>query len=298
MQELQKREKGITSKDRQAAVKNQHDEDLEKLEQELSAEASSSEESAPSETEETEEESQVEPEEESTGEEPAEEESEESSEESEEPEDVRQLSAKAQKRFRNLSTENNQLKEELNRLRYTVNTLQGLGYSKTEAEKIAPDIDTTGLTEITEDQYKQDVAKQARYIVKDELSKRDKMEQWTRQREWFQQDLETIEQKYPELNPDSDEYNKDLDSFIGDYYERLRLQDPNLRVKDVAEKIISLNKKSLEKKKREDVNKLAKKASSQAIKSESQESTGTDISAKIMGASSISDLEKLEKELQ
>jgi hypothetical protein len=298
MQELQKREKGITSKDRQAAVKNQHDEDLEKLEQELSAEASSSEESAPSETEETEEESQVEPEEESTGEEPAEEESEESSEESEEPEDVRQLSAKAQKRFRNLSTENNQLKEELNRLRYTVNTLQGLGYSKTEAEKIAPDIDTTGLTEITEDQYKQDVAKQARYIVKDELSKRDKMEQWTRQREWFQQDLETIEQKYPELNPDSDEYNKELDSFIGDYYERLRLQDPNLRVKDVAEKIISLNKKSLEKKKREDVNKLAKKASSQAIKSESQESTGTDISAKIMGASSISDLEKLEKELQ
>lgn len=272
------RPQGQTAKDKAGAVKKEHDEELTNLEEEISAESSESgEESAASET--------TEPQQEESTQTPAEGEEHEAEEQEEktvgEEEDVRQLSAKAQKRYRKLVNERNQWREEAQRLKATPSG----NYQSTE------DLNNLNLQEET---YEEAVARQARNVVQQEIRQREGYEKAKAQREYYQNDLKEVEEKYPELNPDSKNYNQEMDELIASYYDTASRRDPETRLKDVASKVVSVAKKGQQGK----VDELAKKASQQAIKTtESEEQGEPDVMAKLEKAETLEELQKLEKEL-
>jgi len=282
------RGKGTSPADRAGAVKKEHDAELEKLKKNTESQPESEEESRPAETEEeTKEETPKEtPKETSPGEEQL--------SETEEP----KLSDRAQKRFRELTQENKTLRGEVQKRQQVNDTLQSLGYTPGQADKISPDIDLSEVSEITEDQYKTDIAKQARYVVQQEMSKRDQLSSFQTRRENFHTDIEAIEKEYAVLNPDSENYNRELDETIGDYYEVMAARNPNIRLKDIAKKFVEVSRKSAEAIKKQSVNKIAKQASQQAMSPSGEGGeTMADVGKKIEAAETIEELEKLRNEV-
>lgn len=288
--------KGTTPTARAEAVQKENDEELDLLESELSTESESSEEeSPPSEQEVEEEETKEEVVEEPKGEEPTEEPATEPEEESDDvPEDVRQLSPKAQKRFRDLAAKNKLQAEQIEQAKKVSETFEDIN-------TISPSVDLTGREEVTEDDYKSDIAKQADFVVNRRITQ---YEQKQKQKETlvnlekttknFNEDLSYLEKTYPELNPDNDTYDNELDEFIGDYYDKVK---DTTRLKEVADKIMKQRNKSIEVARKDNVDKVAKQASQQAIKPSGDLDTSSNVEDKIKGATTIEELEELEREL-
>lgn len=112
-------------------------------------------------------------------------------------------------------------------------------------------------------------------------------------------DIKKAEEEYPELNPVSESYDDELSADIISEYRALRKTDPGARLKDLADKHmrhISSAKERILRQLLEDET-LERQVATQAIPSEVSPKTENDMERRLRGAKTISELEKLEKEL-
>lgn len=289
--------KTMPDKRQQMAVK--HDEELAKLEEEVAAQLS----------EPKEEEAQVEQEDEETStEESAPEETKPPVEEPQEPkpeaegkeegefqdEDVDKLSDKAQKRFRQMVDKIKELEaEKIRRERYK--------FDKPEEVKEQPKEPVREPTfRLPWDKAPQeDPAVIARNTAREETQRTIQEE---RVGMWLEQDLGYVETQYPELNPSSPEYDKELDFYLEDAFKAKIKADSSYRLKDHVDSFMNqrkkAEKKAMEKVRLEKAERLSKQKSEQAVVGTTTVDTPEPkVEDKLWGVESIKDLEKLEAEV-
>lgn len=136
--------------------------------------------------------------------------------------------------------------------------------------------------EITQEEYEKDLTSKADALVKS------RMEEYERKSQ-LKADAEYLEKEYPELNPESSEYDKDLTDMIVETYKKISKSNPNERLAEYATKMLYLRERGREAGKSEVTNKVIKQAATQAIP------TGGDQSGRTEG-SSEEELIRLRKE--
>lgn len=188
----------------------------------------------------------------------------------EEPET--ELSPRGKKRFNEIIEKRkeaearaNQLQAERDSLYQTIEALKQQGYTQRQAEEISEQVDTEGFVEKTPQEYQADIARQAEIIVDRKLRQKDMEQQSARAAEYFQEDLKFVEKEYPLLNPDTENYDAKLETFIGNYYKNLLKENPMTRLKDVVKEVMELREQAVAEGKERTVKKVAKQASQQAI---------------------------------
>ena len=196
-------------------------------------------------------------------------------------EDKRHLSERTQKRIRELNEKAkkaDQLEEELEELRSkqqdkfvgqyenTVNqnlfgeTMQdnsSLG-DQTPNSKLPWDTPNEQPKEITMEEYQRNVLNTADILVQARMSQLNKANE-------IKSDLEKVESKYPELNPDSDEYSEDISNKISDLFKNQLKADSDTRLIKFVDNIMSLRKKSEQKGRNEATTKIVEQKAEEAI---------------------------------
>lgn len=203
-------------------------------------------------------------------------------------------SKRAQERYRKLASENKQLKEDNQNLYSVVNSLRDQGYTKQEAEQIAPQMD---YNNIDPQQYEQDVARKAQSIVSQELSNRELQQARLTQAEKFQDDLQVIEEKYEVLDESHESYDEDLSNFVSEVYESRATKDPKVRLTSVVDEVMKLREKAASEVARKTVGKVAKQASNQAISPSGGRTDTQSLTDKIKAVDSEAELEEMRKQL-
>lgn len=221
------------------AVKAEHDEELAKLEAEITAlgtqeesgtaeeEKTSSVQSAEDETKHSEEGTEKKEDEKKPDGAP----STESDDAELSDDEVKQLSAKAQKRFKHLSKLNSEMNRELAFLRKNT--------PKTEP---APEPKRTPLPWENEDEP--DVAQ-----IATEKARETVMETLRTERilSTIKEDVKEVEAKYPELNPNAPEYDRVLLAKVSTWYKAQFKENNELRLKDFVEEVFALRERGIEK---------------------------------------------------
>lgn len=181
---------------------------------------------------------------------------------SEEPESLTDeekssLSSKTNSRMKYLAGEVKRLREQVGEGLYGVSTSQapqptsGLPWDNQELSE---------PREVTQDEYEQDLAKKADVIVKA------RMEQYERKQK-LAADIRLLEDSYPELNQDSDRYDKELTDMIVDNYRKISKSDPSTTLASYASSIMSVRERSREDGKTEVTSKVVQQAAQQAVPS-------------------------------
>jgi hypothetical protein len=148
-----------------------------------------------------------------------------STEAAEEPKQERKQ-PESQRRIRELANERRQLQEQLDALtRGRPDPLQGDPWA------------AYNEGEITLDQLKMMTHQTAETIATQKV-------QQLEQRIMFSDDLRTVESKYPKLNPESPEYDRDYDDTISKLYQQ---SGGNMRLSDFVGQIETLSKRSAQK---------------------------------------------------
>lgn len=111
---------------------------------------------------------------------------------------------------------------------------------------------------ITMEEYQRNVLSTADIIVQARIAQLNKSNE-------IKSDLEKVESKYSELNPDSDEYSEDISNKISDLYKNQLKADPNVRLSKFVDNIMSLRKKSEEKGRDMATNKMVEQKAEEAI---------------------------------
>jgi len=211
------------------------------------------------------------------------------------------LSERGQKRFQKLSEErktaleeNQRLQEENQNLYSVVQALQNQGYTQQEAQDIAPQIEQ-GY--IDPQRYQQDVAQQAQKIVNQTLTQREAVQARIKSAEKYTEDLKVVEEKHPILNEDSPEYDDKLSGFIADLYTSRVAKNPSVRLTDVTEEVMAIRNKAAEDKSKEEVGKVAKQASRQAMSPTGGKSDTTSLEDKVKAIDNEADLLEIRKQL-
>lgn len=219
-----------------------------------------------------------------------------------------ELSERGRKRFEQLSKNNRELikkleekdtllarrEEEYKNLAGLVDTLQDQGYTRQEAEAIAPQMDQQF---IDPRRYQQDVARQAQVIVEQTLHQREQQQLRKQSAERFQEDLNAVEKKYDELNEDSPEYNEKLALFVSDVYSFKNSQNPQVRLTDVVEEVMTLREQAAEDSTKRQVDKIRRQASRQAMSPNGGKTETSSIEKRIQEADSPAELERIRKEI-
>lgn len=271
------------------AVKAEHDEELAKLEAEITAlgtqeesgtaeeEKTSSVQSAEDETKHSEEGTEKKEDEKKPDGAP----STESDDAELSDDEVKQLSAKAQKRFKHLSKLNSEMNRELAFLRKNT--------PKTEP---APEPKRTPLPWENEDEP--DVAQ-----IATEKARETVMETLRTERilSTIKEDVKEVEAKYPELNPNAPEYDRVLLAKVSTWYKAQFKENNELRLKDFVEEVFALRERGIEKGRQEVTGKIAKQSAEQALTPSGGRVETSSVEEKIRSARSISELEALEKSL-
>lgn len=195
--------------------------------------------------------------------------------------EVKQLSAKAQKRFKHLSKLNSELNRELAFLRKNT--------PKTEP---APEPKRTPLPWENEDEP--DVAQ-----IATEKARETVMETLRTERilSTIKEDVKEVEAKYPELNPNAPEYDRVLLAKVSTWYKAQFKENNELRLKDFVEEVFALRERGIEKGRQEVTGKIAKQSAEQALTPSGGRVETSSVEEKIRSARSISELEALEKSL-
>lgn len=154
------------------------------------------------------------------------------------------------------------LQAERDSLMSMVDALKQQGYTKKEAEELAPDMGD--FKEVTQDEYQDELNKRAEAVVERKLQEARRLQEAQQNAQNFQNDLKTIEEKYPILNPDAEEYDEKFESAVGKYYQALAERNPGIRLTDVVQEVINLRENGLQEAKARTVDKVAKQAASQA----------------------------------
>jgi len=114
------------------------------------------------------------------------------------------------------------------------------------------------VREITEEDYKREVIQTADYIVRARLGQYEKSNQ-------IKADLKDVESKYSELNPDSPEYSEEMSDKLSNLFKTQLHSDPNVRLKAFVNDIMSLRKSGEEKGKSEVTAKVVEQKAEEAV---------------------------------
>lgn len=218
------------------------------------------------------------------------------------------LSERGRKRFEQLSQDKRRLlqevetykkmlaqrEEEYKNLAGLIDTLQGQGYTQSQAEAIAPHVNQQY---IDPRRYQQDVARQAQVIVEQTLNQREQQQMRAQAIERFQEDLTAVESKYEVLNEDSPEYDEKLAFLVSDLYKSRSEYDPKIRLTDVVEEVMAVRRQAAEESSKKQVHKLAKKASQQAISPSGGRSETNSLAKQLEEVDSEAELLELRKKL-
>lgn len=143
-----------------------------------------------------------------------------------------------------------------------------------------------GDGEVTIEDYKADVANTAQQIVQQQTAVNTALSYVT-------YDRLDLEREHPELNEDSPEFDPELTEFIAaGYLERLK-QNPALRLKEYASKILSIRQKAAEKARSVSASTLQRQAASQPITGQVMNSRQPTIEDSFSGAKSIEELDAI-----
>lgn len=223
--------------------------------------------------------------------------------------DPSQLSEKAQKRFKELADENKRLKEEAAK--------RGSGQPAAPASPGIPDIlngktgdgklpwdskpsdNDGGTREITQEEYEANLKEKAKAAAREEINNERTLNQ-------LRDDTFVLEDKYPVLREKNDDGsdNPDFDATlvqdIAEWYKKLFKEDHSLRLLTFVDKLMSLRSKGAEQGKAQATETLKKQAASQAVDpsgTPSSKGSDADLESQIRGATSMKELEALEKRL-
>jgi hypothetical protein len=284
-----------------AAAKEAHDEELEKMESEIAAKVADpnydpekeiEETSVPEKTD-TDKSAEVETKQPSTEDEatttpPAKPDGAKPEEEREElsDEDVQKLSGKAQKRFKSLADENMRVKRENDFLRKHLNKPE---------EKEVETPSKIRLPWETEEEEAEDPVIVAKRAALEAVAEEKRQSEIISN---LQNDSTELENAYPELNPKDKSYDPTLVTKISVWYKTLFKDNNNLRLKDFATELMSLRAAGVDRGKSEVTEKVVKQAAQQAIISNAPASSpASSVEQKIKGAKTMEELEALEAQL-
>jgi len=111
---------------------------------------------------------------------------------------------------------------------------------------------------ITEDEYKRDILQTADYIVKTRINQYEKSN-------LIKNDLKDVEGKYSELNPDSVDYSEKMSKKLSELFDVQLRANPSVRLKTFVNDIMTLRKSGEEKGKAEVTAKLVEQKAEEAV---------------------------------
>lgn len=283
------------------AVRQEEAEELEKMEAEANANANPESETVEKPSGEKTSESESAPEEEKTPqEEDIETEQETEQEEDLSDEEVSKLSEKAQRRFRKLVKK----VKELSSKKREPRTDPYEAFKGIEEEVSLPEIDvelgeepklpwetTSQPPEITVEDYKKHVS-EAAYKASENVIRRERI------LSRIASDAKMLEEKYPELNPDSDSYDPNLTSYLYREFRQKFSSDNNLRLSKHVEDFMNFKRSSKEEGRKEVVRNVARQAAEQAMSPTAEPpAKPMTVTQKLKRAKTIKELEELESQL-
>ena len=203
-----------------------------------------------------------------------------------EEEEKSQPSEKAEKRFRDLAEQVKILKQQNEALQKS-QTARPVKSETESTKKTNLPWNEEGETTVTPEQFEEQVQARAKQVVDQQRVTDARINQVV-----F--DRIDLESSYPELRPDTEEYNQDLVDFISEgFVERLKT-NPDLRLKDYAGKILEISRKSAEQAKAKSVANQQRIASTQPITSGgAQKPVKNSVESQIANAQSLEELEKI-----
>jgi len=180
-------------------------------------------------------------------------------------------------------TEENKRLQKLLATQRTAKSKSGTG----TGSKLPWDQDNDG--EITPEEIEQNIDARAEAIVEHKFFVREALQN-------FQSDLTELE-KNPELNPDNDAFDQELVDFISENYKIRLAQNPALRLKDYAGRIIELRRSAAERSARaaatETTNNIRRRAATQPITGGGQSATQRTVDDMMSGAKTIEELDAI-----
>lgn len=168
--------------------------------------------------------------------------------------DISHLSRKAQKRIRRLADENKAMREQLRV------GLDGLTATPpyVQAQSQESSLPWDQQTEITVDDYEKAVVSKADAIARARIAEYESRQQ-------LREDISQVKANYPELDPNSGEFDNDLANKVSAHYQRIAKAEPNARLVDFVEDIMSIREKAVEEGRTVTTAKVVAQAAQQAI---------------------------------
>lgn len=208
--------------------------------------------------------------------------------------EVGNLKDKAQKRFQEITRENRELKERLSKMENLSVNREDIDFGIETPKPVFPWEEQSQPT-ITVEDYKKHVSEAARKAAQDEI----RVERLLSRVEL---DAEKIEQKYPELNSESPEWDPSLADFVKRTFSSSFKEDNNYRFLDHVDQVMALRTKSVneakDKAKKEVTAKVALQSAEQAVAPSVSEPRREDsLAFKIKKARTLEELEDLENYL-
>lgn len=141
--------------------------------------------------------------------------------------------------------------------------------------------------EVTYDQYQTDMVNTVAAIAQLEAQKLRQEFVAKERAENFDRDVMSIEQRYPQLNEDSPEYDPKLSEKIATMYEKLATKSPDIRLREIADDIMDVAARQSAK----STAKVTKKIAQQAAETAIQPDTGNKPVQKTAKEKSLDELE-------
>ena len=209
-------------------------------------------------------------------------------------EELARFKEKAQKRIRKLASkakEVEKLRKELEDLKTQFELLRSGEPTFPVGQEVSEGLPwetPSEPREVTEEEYQKEVAQTAQKIVQAELARQRRLDR-------LEQDIKAVEEKYPELNPDSEEFDKELCDSIANWFKGLARSNPDLRLASFVDELMSLRAKGAEREKSKISAKIAKQAAEQAVSPTGAPKGKGDLTSLIESARTIEELEEAEK---
>lgn len=205
-------------------------------------------------------------------------------------EDVKHLSEKAQKRFRQMNDELKRLKARENAQKFgpKPTSVPDSRQSSSKPTALPWDTSANGPKEVTAEEYEAEVQAKAREAVKLELKNQQIVNNVTEDRKY-------LETTYAELNEESDDFDPVLAENVATWYKALFRTNPDIRLKDFVEEVMSLRTKGVEKGKSEVTATVMRQAAEQAISPSTSRVVSKNAADAIAGARTMEELEAAEK---
>ena len=159
----------------------------------------------------------------------------------EESTEVNSQSERAQSRQQELANKVREKAEEVESLRAQLEQYKASVQPPTGPEAIRPPLtDVQGDVELTIEDYNRDIMRAADQLVTLRLSQQAQAQERMRK---LDEGLRVVENKYAELNPDSDKFDPDLSAKVTELYSKAAKANPDVDIRDFAETVMEIRNK-------------------------------------------------------